>query len=80
MGPLMFNIFINYIFMFLDDRCTIYNYADDNTISYHDQDLVQVIRTIETSTKTAMEWSRQIICRQILPNSKPWSCIEAIKF
>ena len=30
-GPLIFNIFKNDLFMTVDDRCTIYNYADDNT-------------------------------------------------
>jgi hypothetical protein len=37
MGPLLFNIFINDIFYFIEHG-TLYNYADDNTLSYADQD------------------------------------------
>jgi retron-type reverse transcriptase len=33
MGPLLFNIFINDIFYFIEHG-TLYNYADDNTLSY----------------------------------------------
>ena len=37
--------------MTVDDRCTIYNYADDNTISNHDKDLKQAIHAIESLTE-----------------------------
>ena len=33
LGPLLFNIFINDLFL-LDMSCSIYNYTDDNYISY----------------------------------------------
>ena len=33
LGPLLFNVFINDIFHFLD-KSSLYNYADDNTLSY----------------------------------------------
>jgi hypothetical protein len=36
MGPLLFNIFINDIFYFIEHG-KLYNYADDNTLSYADQ-------------------------------------------
>ena len=55
-GPLIFNIFINDLFMTVDDRRTIYNYADDNSISNYDKDLKQAIRAIESSTETATNW------------------------
>ena len=32
MGPLLFNILINYIFFFVKN-CDLYNYANDNTLS-----------------------------------------------
>ena len=32
LGPLLFNIFINDMYMFMDE-CTLYNYADDNSLS-----------------------------------------------
>ena len=31
--PLLFNVFINDIF-YIIDKCSLYNYADDNTLVY----------------------------------------------
>ena len=36
--PVLFNVFINDIFHFVQDS-TIYNYADDNTLSYSDTNI-----------------------------------------
>jgi hypothetical protein len=33
LGPLLFNVFINDIFLFIKDS-SLYNYADDNTLSF----------------------------------------------
>ncbi len=33
LGPLLFNVFINDIFLFIEQG-TLYNYADDNTLSF----------------------------------------------
>jgi hypothetical protein len=38
LGPVLFNVFINDIFHFVQDS-TIYNYADDNTLSYSDTNI-----------------------------------------
>jgi hypothetical protein len=38
LGPVLFNVFINDIFLFVKDS-TIYNYADDNTVSNCDNDI-----------------------------------------
>ena len=46
MGPLLFNIFINDIFYFIEHG-TLYNYADDNTLSYADQDYNTLINVLE---------------------------------
>ena len=40
-GPLLFNIFIN-DFLFINLSSKIYNYADDNTLSYVSSDLNEV--------------------------------------
>ena len=37
-GPVLFNMFINYLIMSLSQTCDIYNYADDNTLAHRDQD------------------------------------------
>ena len=34
LGPLLFNVFINDTFYFIKN-CDLYNYADDNTLSFH---------------------------------------------
>ena len=33
LGPLLFDIFINDLFLFIEN-CSLYNYADDNTVSF----------------------------------------------
>ena len=50
MGPLLFNIFINDIFYFIEHG-KLYNYADDNTLSYADQDYV-----LEKESSILIEW------------------------
>ena len=42
LGPILFNIFINDIFHFIKN-CKLYNYADDNTVSHADTDLMRLI-------------------------------------
>ena len=55
LGPLLFNIFINDIFL-LDMSCSIYNYADDNCISYSHRN-VDCIKSVLSDEITAlMTW------------------------
>jgi hypothetical protein len=46
MGPLLFNTFINDTIYFIEHG-TLYNYADDNTLSYADQDYNTLINVLE---------------------------------
>ena len=55
MGPLLFNIFINDIFYFIEHG-TLYNYADDNTLSYADQDYNTLINVLEKESSILIEW------------------------
>ena len=55
MGPLLFNIFINNIFYFIEHG-TSYNYADDNTLSYADQDYNTLINVLEKESSILIEW------------------------
>jgi hypothetical protein len=40
-GPVLFNIFLNDIFNFVEESI-LYNYADDNTLSYSDTELNKI--------------------------------------
>jgi retron-type reverse transcriptase len=44
--PVLFNIFINDIFYFISDS-SLYNYADDNTLSFGSPDFDLLISTLE---------------------------------
>ena len=55
MGPLLFNIFINDLFYFIEHG-TLYNYADNNTFSYADQDYNTLINVLEKESSILIEW------------------------
>ena len=46
LGPLLFNVFINDIFYFIEHG-TLYNYADDNTISFSSPDFNRLIQVLQ---------------------------------
>ena len=54
MGPLIFNIFINDIFYF--KKCSMYNYADDNTVAYAHKQLTVVKDVAESETQISLNW------------------------
>ena len=55
LGPLMFNVFINDIFYFIQDS-TLYNYADDNTLSYTYSDCTVLKSVLERDSENLIEW------------------------
>ena len=55
LGPLIFNIFINDIYYFLT-KCTMYNYADDNTLSFIHRQLAVLKSVVESESEIALEW------------------------
>jgi hypothetical protein len=55
LGPLLFNVFINDIFYALKE-CDLYNYADDNTLSYAHKEISSVITTLESESEVAIDW------------------------
>jgi hypothetical protein len=55
LGPILFNIFLNDIFYFIKNS-DLYNYADDNTLSYSDHDINKVISTLEDDSVTLINW------------------------
>ena len=54
-SPVLFNFFINDIFHFVQDS-TIYNYADDNTLSYSDTNINTVVKTLENDSINLIDW------------------------
>ena len=55
LGPLIFNIFINDIFYFIN-KATLSNYADDNTLSHNHTDVQVLKQTLELESSTLIRW------------------------
>ena len=65
LGPLLFNIFINDIFYFLD-KASIANYADDNSIYTIEDNVLNLLKTLNSETSTVLEWFK---INEMKPNS-----------
>ena len=57
LGPLLFNIFINDIFFFLE-KIQIANFADDNTTYAVEDDIITLLKSLERETFTVLNWFR----------------------
>lgn len=66
LGPLLFNVFINDIFYFIK-KCDLYNYADDNTLSFHSPNFNKIISVLESESKILIDWF-SFDCMQANPN------------
>ena len=55
LGPLLFNIYINDIFFFVNED-NLANYADDNTPYAIDYDTISLIDALENDTMTLIKW------------------------
>jgi hypothetical protein len=53
----LFNVFINDSFLFVKNG-SLYNYADDNTLSFCSPDFDLLISTLESESKIIIEWFR----------------------
>ena len=58
LGPLSFNVSINDIF-FLDCDCHIYNYADDNCISYYSDTIDDIRKFLTNDIIVSMNWFKR---------------------
>ena len=56
LSPLLFNFFANDMFFVISNSCRIYNYADDNSISYHHKNLNVIKVTLEQALDEALNW------------------------
>ena len=55
LGPFLFNVFINDLFLFID-KCKFYNYADDNSIMYSSPDLNCIFANLQIDCNDAIDW------------------------
>ena len=55
MGPILFNIYINDLFLFIN-RETLHNDADDNTLAYFSKTLSNLIEVLEEEAGVALTW------------------------
>ena len=57
LGPILFNIFVNDLFLCLT-KSDLHNFADDNTISVTFKNLNDLLRTLEKESESAIDWFR----------------------
>ena len=57
LGPLLFNIFINDMFYFIKDT-KMANYADDNTVYTVEENIDDLLKTLENETSLILNWFR----------------------
>ena len=56
LGPLLFNIFMNDLFFFLEGQCTLYNYADDNNLGFSHKDVDRVLERLTSCANLSIHW------------------------
>ena len=54
-GPILCNFLINDVVLFIKE-VTLYNYADDNTLSYFSNAMLDLVRILEKETNVALTW------------------------
>ena len=55
LGPLLLNVFRNVLFNFIK-TCTLYNYAEDNTLLFHSPDFNELIKFLQQKGKILIDW------------------------
>ena len=57
LGPILFNIFINDLFLWIEN-CSLHNFADDNTLSAFSNNISDLISILENDSEIAIKWFR----------------------
>ena len=72
LGPILFNIFINDLFLWIEDS-DLYNFADDNTLSTFAKSIPDLIKTLENDSEKAIKWFND---NGMMANAKKFQGIE----
>ena len=56
LGPMLFNIFVNDLIYVISNTCSLYNYADDNTLGFCHPDINILKTKLEEGSKIALNW------------------------
>ena len=74
LGPLLFNIFINDLFFFIKN-CTLYIYADDNSMSYSSTTFQNVCQIYALIVKLLLIGLKKMAWKPIQTNYNSWFCL-----
>ena len=55
LGPFLFNVFMNDLFLFID-RCKLCDYAEHNSIMYSSPDISNIFTNLPTDCNNAIDW------------------------
>ena len=55
LGPFLFNVFMNDLFLFIQN-CKLYNYADDNSMIYSTPDINAILTNLKHDCRNAIKW------------------------
>ena len=55
LGPLLFNIFMNDLFLFIE-KCKLYNYAHENSLDSSSDDLLEALLNLKRDGRNAIDW------------------------
>ena len=65
LGPLLFNIFMQDLFLFIG-KCQLYNYPDDNSLDSSSENLTDVLFSLIYHARIAMELFAKMLCKPTL--------------
>ena len=65
LGPLLFNIFMNDLFLFIE-KCRLYNYADDNILDSSSENLADVLYNLRHEAEMLLNGLQKMACKPIL--------------
>ena len=82
LGPLLFNIFLNDIFYFINNT-KIANYADDNTTYFMDENVPNLLNILENETTALLKWfkanemkSNEDKCHLLIIDHQDENCVQ----